>query len=126
MKQWTILLVEDHDDTRHVYRIMLEYTGFRVLEAADGEEGIRRAREEAPDLVLMDISIPLIDGWKATEVLKGDERTRHIPVIALTAHAMASDRLRAKEVGCDGYLTKPLEPLRLVKEMRRWLEVQEP
>jgi CheY-like chemotaxis protein len=117
----TVLLVEDNEDNRNIYRIILEHAGYRVVEAEDGEEGIRLARELGPDLILMDISIPKIDGWEATRILKADERTRSIPVIALTAHAMVSDRARAQEVGCDGYLAKPVEPRRVMEEVQRLL-----
>lgn len=117
----TILLVEDHEDTRIVYRTVLEHFGYRVLEALDGGGGIRHARDSRPDLILMDISIPEIDGWEATRILKADPSTASIPIIALTAHALASDRARAEEVGCDAYLAKPVEPRRVVAEVERLL-----
>jgi CheY-like chemotaxis protein len=117
----TVLLVEDNEDNLVVYRTILEHVGFRVLEARDGEEGVNRARQEAPDLILMDISIPKIDGWEATRRLKGDEGTRAIPIIALTAHALEEDRQKAIHAGCDGYLAKPVEPRRVVQEVERFL-----
>ena len=117
----TILLVEDHEDNRIVYRTMLEHFGYRVLLAGDGGEGVRLAREALPDLILMDVSIPVMDGWEATATLKRDPATAHIPIIALTAHALAADRERAQEVGCDGYLAKPVEPRRVLEEVRRFL-----
>jgi len=117
----TVLLVEDNEDNRIVYSTILEHFGYRVMEALNGEEGIAKARAERPDLILMDISIPIIDGWEATQVLKHDPRTRLIPIIALTAHALASDRERAMEVGCDGYLAKPCEPRAVVAEVQRFL-----
>jgi CheY-like chemotaxis protein len=116
-----ILLIEDHEDNRKIYRTILEHFGFRVEVAPDGREGLRLAREAAPDLILMDISIPVIDGWEVTRLLKGDEATAGIPIVALTAHALAEDRERAREVGCDGYLTKPVEPTRVIEEVRRYL-----
>jgi two-component system, cell cycle response regulator DivK len=116
-----ILLVEDNEDNQTVYRTILEHFGYRVIEAMDGETGVRLARERSPDLILMDVSIPLIDGWEATRILKGDEQTKRIPIIALTAHALASDRARAREVGCDGYLAKPVEPRRVVEEVGKML-----
>lgn len=116
-----ILLVEDNEDNQTVYRTILEHFGYQVIEAMDGETGVRLARERRPDLILMDVSIPLIDGWEATRILKGDEETRQIPIIALTAHALASDRARAQEVGCDGYLAKPVEPRRVVEEVAKML-----
>jgi CheY-like chemotaxis protein len=116
-----ILLIEDHEDNRNIYRTILEHFGFRVEVAPDGREGLRLAREAVPDLILMDISIPHIDGWEATRQLKGDEATAGIPIVALTAHALPEDRERAREVGCDGYLTKPVEPTRVIEEVRRFL-----
>jgi len=117
----TILLVEDHEDNRIVYRTMLEHFGYTVLLAGDGAEGVRLAREQHPDLILMDVSIPVMDGWEATRTLKADPATARIPIIALTAHALAADRQRADEVGCDGYLAKPVEPRRVLEEVRRFL-----
>ncbi len=117
----TILLVEDNEDNRTVYRTILEHFGYEVIEARNGEDGIRMAREEHPDLILMDISIPIIDGWEATRILKSDEATSDIPIIALTAHALATDRAKAEEIGCDGYLAKPCEPRRVVAEVERFI-----
>ena len=120
----TVLLVEDNEDNRTVYRTILEHFGYRVVEARNGEDGIRMAREDLPDLILMDISIPLVDGWEATRILKADPATSTIPVIALTAHALATDRAKAQEVGCDGYLAKPVEPRRVVEEVQKHLDRQ--
>lgn len=117
----TILLVEDHEDNRIVYSTILQHFGYRVLLAGDGAEGVRLAREDHPDLILMDVSIPVMDGWEATRTLKADPATAMIPVIALTAHALQSDRDRAVEVGCDGYLAKPVEPRRVLEEVQRFL-----
>jgi CheY-like chemotaxis protein len=117
----TVLLVEDNEDNRIVYSTILRHFGYQVTEALNGEEGIAKAKSEKPDLILMDISIPIIDGWEATQVLKHDPETRSIPIIALTAHALASDREKAMEVGCDGYLAKPCEPRAVVAEVQRFL-----
>jgi CheY-like chemotaxis protein len=117
----TVLLVEDNEDNRTVYRTILEHFGYRVVEARNGEDGIRAARGDHPDLILMDISIPIIDGWEATKILKADPATSQIPIIALTAHALATDRAKAGEVGCDGYLAKPCEPRRVVQEVKRFI-----
>jgi CheY-like chemotaxis protein len=106
----TILIVEDNEDNLVIYSTILGHVGYRVLEARDGEIGILTAQREHPDLILMDVSIPLIDGWEATRRLKADPATADIPIIALTAHAQESDRERATAVGCDGYLPKPAEP----------------
>lgn len=116
-----ILLVEDHDDNRKIYRTILVHSGFQVLEAQDGRSGIRIAREARPDLILMDVSIPHIDGWEATRILKADAETAHIPIVALTAHALKEDRQRALDAGCDGYLAKPVEPRKVVEEVRRFI-----
>ncbi len=117
----TVLIVEDNEDNRIVYATILQHRGYRVLEARNGEDGVRIARESRPDLILMDISVPIINGWKATEILKGDPDTDHIPVIALTAHALAEDRETAKSVGCDGYLAKPCEPRTVMAEVERFI-----
>jgi CheY-like chemotaxis protein len=114
-----ILLVEDNEDNRIVYATVLRHFGYAVLEALNGEEGIAKARSEHPDLILLDISIPIIDGWEAARVLKRDPDTRDIPIVALTAHALASDRERAMDVGCDGYLAKPCEPRVVLEEVER-------
>jgi len=117
----TILLVEDNEDNLVVYRTILEHVGYSVIEARDGEEGVSRAREHLPDLILMDISIPKLDGWEATQRLKSADSTRLIPIIALTAHALEEDRQKAVQVGCDGYLAKPVEPRRVVQEVERFV-----
>jgi CheY-like chemotaxis protein len=117
----TVLLVEDNEDNLVVYRTILEHVGFRVIEARDGEEGVSRAKEHLPDLILMDISIPKMDGWEATQRLKADGTTKKIPIIALTAHALEEDRQKAMLAGCDGYLAKPVEPRRVVQEVERFV-----
>lgn len=114
----TVLLVEDNADNRIIYRTILEHEGYRVLEAGDGAEALRIAREDLPSLILMDISIPIVDGWEATRRLKADVLTSAIPVIALTAHALVTDRAKAEEAGCDGYLAKPIEPHLVAREVR--------
>jgi CheY-like chemotaxis protein len=116
-----ILLVEDNEDNLAVYRAILQYAGYEVLEARDGVAGVEEARSGRPDLILMDISIPKIDGFEATRILKTDPETRGIPIVALTAHAMDEDRERARQVGCDGFLAKPVEPRRVVREIERFL-----
>jgi CheY-like chemotaxis protein len=123
-RERTVLIVEDNEDNRIVYSTILRHHGFRVCEALDGEEGIAKARSELPDIILMDISIPVIDGWEVTQTLKRDELTRHIPVVALTAHAMPGDRERAISVGCDGYLAKPCEPRAVLAEVNRLLALR--
>jgi two-component system, cell cycle response regulator DivK len=117
----TVLLVEDNEDNLVVYRTILEHVGYAVLEARDGEEGVATARARRPDLILMDISIPKMDGWEATQRLKADAETSAIPIIALTAHALEEDRQKAAAAGCDGYLAKPVEPRRVVQEVERFV-----
>jgi two-component system cell cycle response regulator DivK len=117
----TVLLVEDNEDNRVVYATILQFYGYTVIEAVDGDEGVRLARERHPDIILMDISIPVLDGWQATLCLKADETTRDIPVVALTAHAMPEDREKSRRVGFDGYLSKPCEPRRVLEEVQRFV-----
>jgi CheY-like chemotaxis protein len=109
-----ILLVEDNEMNRDMLSRRLTKKGYEVVMAFDGGTGLEMARSEAPDLILMDMSLPVMDGWTATQAIKGDPATRHIPVIALTAHAMASDRDKALAAGCDDYDTKPIELPRLL------------
>ena len=117
-----ILLVEDNEMNRDMLSRRLERKGYTVSLALDGAEGLLKARAESPDLILMDMSLPIIDGWEATRQLKADEKTRLIPVIALTAHAMAADELRAREAGCDDFDTKPIELPRLLGKMEALLQ----
>jgi two-component system cell cycle response regulator DivK len=116
-----ILLVEDNEMNRDMLSRRLTRRGFEVTVAADGQEGVETARRDMPDLVLMDMSLPVLDGWGATRILKAGESTRSIPVIALTAHAMAEDRVKALECGCDDYDTKPIDMSRLLEKMDRLL-----
>jgi two-component system, cell cycle response regulator DivK len=109
-----ILLVEDNEMNRNMLSRRLIRHGYEVVIAVDGQQGTEMAISERPDLILMDMSLPVMDGWEATRQVKGNDVTRQIPVIALTAHAMAGDRERAMEVGCDDYDTKPVELPRLL------------
>ena len=117
----TVLLVEDNEDNLIVYRTILDHVGYRVIEARDGEEGVARALAEQPDLILMDVSLPKMDGWEATRRIKAEPGTREIPIIAVTAHALDDDREKATQVGCDGYLAKPVAPRRVVEEVERFI-----
>jgi two-component system, cell cycle response regulator DivK len=117
----TILIVEDNEMNRDMLSRRLERKGFRVLIAIDGANGIDVARAEVPDLILMDMSLPVMDGWEATRQIKADEVLRQIPIIALTAHAMANDRDKAIEAGCDDYDTKPIELPRLLAKIEALL-----
>lgn len=117
----TILIVEDNEDNRLIYSQYLTHGGFRVVEATNGAEGIEAARRERPDIILMDISMPVMDGLTATRILKADPDLLRIPVVALTAHAMASDEDMAREAGCDGYISKPVMPRDVRAEVERWI-----
>lgn len=114
-----VLIVEDNEDNRIVYATMLKYYGYTIVEATNGEDAIRLAAEEMPDIILMDISIPGIDGWEAAERIKGNPDTESIPIVAVTAHALPEHRQRAEDLDCEGYLTKPCEPRTLLNEVRR-------
>ena len=116
-----ILLVEDNEMNRDMLSRRLVRKGYEVVVAEDGERGVALAESERPDLVLMDMSLPVIDGWEATRRIKAAAETRDIPVIALTAHAMAADREQAMNAGCDDYDTKPIELPRLLGKMERLL-----
>ncbi len=117
----TILLVEDNDLNRDMLSRRLERRNYRVLIAVDGKQGVHMAKSEVPDLILMDMSLPVLDGWEATRQIKAAAETQNIPIIALTAHAMAGDRERALEAGCDDYDTKPIEFDRLLKKIQACL-----
>jgi two-component system, cell cycle response regulator DivK len=112
-----ILVVEDDIDICHLVSLLLERTGHDVMMATDGAEGIVLAQAALPDLIVMDLILPRVDGWLAIEHLKGDPRTRHIPILVLSAHAQMDDRMRARSAGCDGFLTKPFDFERLLTQV---------
>lgn len=116
-----ILVVDDYQDAREMYAEYLQFSGFRVAEARNGNEAVSQAFALRPDLILMDLSLPGMDGWEATRLLKADERTRHIPIVALTGHALAGASEGARRAGCDAFVTKPCLPDDLVVEVRRML-----
>ena len=116
-----LLLVEDNEMNRDMLSRRLQRRGYEVVLALDGGQGLEKARAEGPDLVLMDMSLPVLDGWEATRRLKAAAATRPIPVIALTAHAMVADRERSLEAGCDDFDTKPVEIERLLGKIARLL-----
>jgi CheY-like chemotaxis protein len=120
-----ILYVEDNDDNIYVVKSRFTRAGFTVLVATDGEQGVALAASEQPDLILMDLRLPVLDGWEATRRIKARPETRHIPVIALTAHAMAGDREKALAAGCDDFDTKPVELPRLMEKVRALLPKKE-
>jgi two-component system cell cycle response regulator DivK len=116
-----VLLIEDNEMNRDMLSRRLQRRGYEMLLALDGQQGLDMARTEKPDLILMDMSLPVVDGWEATRQLKMDPSTRGIPIIALTAHAMASDEQKARDAGCDDFDTKPVELARLIGKMDRFL-----
>ena len=117
-----VLVVDDFADNREMYSEYLAFSGYDVIEATNGKEAIDAAQERLPDIIIMDLSLPVMDGWEATRRLKADERTRRIPVVALTGHALAGHSKGAREAGCDSFLAKPCLPDQLVAEIRRMLE----
>ena len=116
-----VLVVDDYQDAREMYAEYLQYSGFRVAEAKNGNEAVAQARSLKPDLILMDLSLPGMDGWEATRVLKADDATKHIPIVALTGHALAGASEGARKAGCDSFVTKPCLPDDLVVEVKRML-----
>ncbi|MGH7268080.1 MAG: response regulator [Candidatus Rokuibacteriota bacterium] len=116
-----VLVVDDFEDNRAMYIQFLVFEGFRVEEAANGKEALQKALAVSPDIIVMDLSLPVMDGWEATRQLKHDPRTRRIPIVALTGHALGAQSQRAREAGCDAFLTKPCLPEALVAELRRML-----
>jgi len=117
-----VLVVEDYQDAREMYAAYLQFSGFDVAEAANGVEAVEKTTELLPDIVLMDLALPRMDGWEATRRLKADPRTRDIPIVALTGHALAGHAEGAREAGCDAFVTKPCLPDALVAEIRRLLD----
>jgi two-component system, cell cycle response regulator DivK len=117
----TVLIVDDNADNREVFRLLLEFSGYDTLMAEDGWSGVQQARALQPDLILMDVSMPVMDGFTATELLKSDPETRHIPIIALTAYETSEHRGRAFEIGMSGFLSKPATPGRVLDEIDRCL-----
>ncbi|MGH7311816.1 MAG: response regulator [Candidatus Rokuibacteriota bacterium] len=117
-----ILLVDDFPDNREMYALYLEYAGYEVAEASTGHEALARAFERAPDLIVMDLSLPGLDGWEATRRLKSDPRTKEIPVLALTGHALDGFSQGARNAGCDAFVTKPCLPEELVVEIKALLK----
>jgi two-component system cell cycle response regulator DivK len=116
-----ILLVDDYQDGREMYADSLRFAGYKTLEASSGVEALQLAIDRLPTLILMDLSLPGIDGWEVTSRLKKDPRTRHIPIVALTAHALQEERERAERAGCDAFVAKPCLPEELLAEVERVL-----
>ncbi len=116
-----ILVIEDTEDNRRIVRDLLTNAGFELIEACDGESGIAMAAEHQPDLILMDIQLPLVNGYDATRRIKDNPATRHIPVIAVTSYALSGDEAKATAAGCDGYIAKPFSPRSLLAKVREFL-----
>ncbi len=121
-----VLVVDDYQDAREMYVEYLQFSGFRTAEARNGEEALAQAFALRPDVILMDLSLPVMDGWEATRRLKADERTRTTPIVALTGHALGGHETGAKDAGCDAYVTKPCMPDALVQEVKRILGARRP
>jgi two-component system cell cycle response regulator DivK len=121
----TILIVEDEPKNMKLLRDLLQRFGYEILEASDGEEGVKSAGEKIPNLILMDIMMPKMDGLEATRIIKANTQTKHIPIIALTSYAMKGDRERTIEAGCDGYIAKPIDIQEVLKTIEHFLTIQE-
>ncbi len=121
MSNKRILVVEDNRDNMTLIVDVLDSMDYTVLQATDGEQGVELARSDIPDLILMDLSLPVMDGWTATRHIKSDDALKHIPVIALTAHAMVGDRERALEAGCNDYISKPINLQILAQKLTEYL-----
>jgi two-component system cell cycle response regulator DivK len=117
-----VLVVDDYPDAREMYAEYLQFSGFDVIEASNGVEALERAADSAPDVILMDLSLPVMDGWEATRRLKANKATADIPIVALTGHALAGILEGAKNAGCDAFVTKPCLPEDLVKEIQKVLD----
>jgi len=116
-----ILVVEDQEDNRRIVRDLLTNAGYEMIEAVNGEEGVAMAQTERPDLILMDIQLPGLDGYEATRRIKGNPVLAHIPIIAVTSYALSGDDVKALEAGCDAYVTKPFSPRLLLAKVREYL-----
>src|SRR5215467_5277319 len=116
-----ILIVEDQEDNRMIMRDVLSSAGFDLIEAVNGEDGVKLAHSERPDLILMDIQLPIIDGYEATRRIKGSAELKSIPIIAVTSYALSGDQAKARAAGCDGYVSKPFSPRELLARVREYL-----
>jgi two-component system cell cycle response regulator DivK len=116
-----ILIVEDQEDNRSILRDLLSAVGYELIEATNGAEGVEIARRERPDLILMDIQLPVVDGYEAARRIKADAELKAIPIIAVTSYALSGDEAKARSAGCDGYVTKPFSPRQLLAKVREYL-----
>jgi len=115
-----ILVVEDQEDNRQILRDLLVHSGYEVIEVGDGEQALPAAIEHHPDVILMDIQLPLLDGYEATRRIKADPALKHIPIIVVTSYALSGDEARAREAGCDAYVAKPYSPKALLAKIREY------
>lgn len=122
MSSGRILIVEDNMDTYELVRFILEKNGYETFLAVNGRDGVNAAGKQKPDLIIMDLSMPEMDGWTATRLIKGNAATSSIPLIALTAHALPADRKRAFDAGCDEYITKPMDLIDLLETVKSWIK----
>jgi two-component system, cell cycle response regulator DivK len=120
-----ILVVEDQEDNRTILRDLLSMAGYELIEAVDGAEGVKLAQQERPDLILMDIQLPILDGYEATRRIKADADLKATPIIAVTSYALSGDEAKARAAGCDGYVTKPFSPRELLATVRQYLPGEE-
>ena len=117
-----ILIVEDHEDARRILRDMLETTDYELVEAENGEQALAEVARQRPDLILMDIQLPILDGYEATRRIKADPALRSIPIIAVTSYALSGDELKARAAGCDDFIPKPYSPRQLLAKVRQYLD----
>lgn len=122
MSKGRILIVEDNMDTYELVRFILEKNGYETFLAMNGRDGVNAANKQSPDLIIMDLSMPEMDGWTATRIIKNDPKTSATPLIALTAHVLPGDRQRALDAGCDDYIPKPMDLVELVETVDRWMQ----
>jgi two-component system cell cycle response regulator DivK len=116
-----ILIIEDQEDNRTILRDLLSTAGYALIEAVDGLEGVKLARSERPDLILMDIQLPGLDGYEATRQIKATDELKSVPIIAVTSYALSGDEAKARAAGCDGYVTKPFSPRQLLAKVREYM-----
>jgi two-component system cell cycle response regulator DivK len=124
MSKKRILIIEDQDDNRAIMRDLLSTAGYDLIEAGDGGEGVELAKTERPDLILMDIQLPVLDGYEATRRIKANTELKSIPIIAVTSYALSGDDVKARAAGCDGYVTKPFSPRELLAKVREYLPIE--
>jgi len=121
-----VLVIEDTEDNRQIMRDLLTNAGYDLIEAVDGAEGLAKAKEHRPDLILMDIQLPILDGYEVTRRIKADPALKHIPIIAVTSYALSGDESKTRAAGCDAYVAKPFSPRQLLSKVREFLPLEAP